>query len=122
MRFSIPCVSYSGQYIFDLMDTYGGGIGVLWIAIFETMAIMWFYGVNRFSEDLRFMLNHKQNILLRICWSLIPILLIAIFAISIYFWEVPTYKSSVHGDIHYPEWAHGIGWFLVLIVALQVII
>jgi hypothetical protein len=41
------------------MDTYGGGLGVLWVAIFESAVIMWVYGVNRFSEDIGFMLNHK---------------------------------------------------------------
>ena len=56
---SIPCVSVSGQYVFDLMDTYGGGLGVLWVAIFESAVIMWIYGVNRFADDLGFMLNHK---------------------------------------------------------------
>ena len=49
----------SGQYVFDLMDTYGGGLGVLWVAIFESAVIMWVYGVNRFADDLGFMLNHK---------------------------------------------------------------
>ena len=49
----------SSQYVFDLMDTYGGGLGVLWVAIFESAVIMWVYGVNRFADDLGFMLNHK---------------------------------------------------------------
>ena len=63
---SIPCVSVSGQYVFDLMDTYGGGLGVLWVAIFESTVIMWVYGVGRFADDLGFMLNHKvcKNIFL----------------------------------------------------------
>ncbi len=42
---SLPCVSFSGSYVFDIMDTYGGGLGVLWLAIFETIALMWIYGV-----------------------------------------------------------------------------
>ena len=57
--FSLPCVSWSGQYVFDVMDTYGGGLGVLWVAIFETVVIMWIYGVGKFAEDLCFMLNLK---------------------------------------------------------------
>ena len=64
--FSIPCVSVSGQYVFDLMDTYGGGLGVLWVAIFESAVIMWVYGVNRFADDLGFMLNHKVIIRFRL--------------------------------------------------------
>ena len=41
------------------MDTYGGGLGVLWVAIFESAVIMYVYGVKRFADDLGFMLNHK---------------------------------------------------------------
>ena len=59
--FSLPCVSSSGQYVFDIMDTYGGGLGVLWVAIFETAVIMWIYGVGRFADDLTFMLNYKVS-------------------------------------------------------------
>ena len=60
-HFSLPCVSYSGSYVFDIMDTYGGGLGVLWLAIFETIALMWVYGVQRFADDIGFMLNTKIN-------------------------------------------------------------
>lgn len=56
---SIPCFSHSGQYIVDLMDTYGGGLSVMFVAIFETMVLMWIYGVGRFSSDLKFMLETK---------------------------------------------------------------
>ena len=101
------------------MDTYGGGLGVLWVAIFETMVIMWIYGVGRFSDDLRFMLDYKVNILIKICWSITPIILTVIFGIACWFWKHPTYKDTIHGEVHYPEWAHGLGWFLTLIVALQ---
>ena len=47
------------QYIVNLMDTYGGGMGVLWVAIFEMAAIMWVYGVGRFASDLKFMLERN---------------------------------------------------------------
>lgn len=102
------------------MDTYGGGLGVLWVAIFETLVIMWIYGVGRFASDLKFMLNHNVNFLIKIFWAITPLLLTAIFAFACWFWTPPTFKDSTHGEIHYPTWAHGVGWFLTLIVALQV--
>lgn len=40
----LPCVSDSGQYILNLMDTYGAGFAVLWIALWEVVAVMWIYG------------------------------------------------------------------------------
>ena len=106
------------------MDTYGGGMGVLIIAIFETTVIMWIYGVGRFSDDLKFMFNSEPIHffgkigwgITQICWSITPIILTAIFAITCVYWETPIYK----GNVHYPDWVHGVGWFLILVVALQV--
>ena len=57
--FSLPCVTPSGIYVFDIMDTYGGGVAVLWVSIFETIAVMWIYGVQNFADDLDFMLKTK---------------------------------------------------------------
>lgn len=116
---SIPCVSVSGQYVFDLMDTYGGGLGVLWVAIFESTVIMWVYGVTRFADDLGFMLNHKISIFWKVCWSITPVILSAILVIAMVHWVPPTYEGSQE-TIHYPEWAHHIGWFLTLFIVLQI--
>ena len=98
-------------------------MGVLIIAIFETTVIMWIYGVGRFTDDLKFMFNSEPIsffgkigwAITQICWSIIPIILSAIFAIACYYWETPQ-----QGNVHYPEWIHGVGWFLILVVALQV--
>ena len=99
-------------------------MGVLIIAIFETTVIMWIYGVGRFSDDLKFMFNSEPIHffgkigwgITQICWSITPIILTAIFAITCVYWETPIYK----GNVHYPDWVHGVGWFLILVVALQV--
>jgi solute carrier family 6 amino acid/orphan transporter-like 15/16/17/18/20 len=53
-------VTYSGTYVFDIMDTYGGGVAVLWLAVFETIGVMWVYGVKNFADDVGFMV--KSNI------------------------------------------------------------
>ena len=65
---SLPCMSYSGlitrhhfthfynsslpigAFVFQIMDEYGGGMSVMWIAIFEVIGIMWFYGANNFAK------------------------------------------------------------------------
>lgn len=114
---SIPCVSLSGQFIFDLMDTYGGGLGVLWVAIFETFVLMWIYGANRFADDLRFMLNRHTSYVWRVCWLVTPLVLALIFAVACANWTAPTYGD---GTYHYSHWAHSVGWFLTLVVALQI--
>ncbi len=56
---SLPLVTNSGQYMFDIMDTYGGGIAVFWIAIFETIIVCWIYGVQNFADDVGFMVKSR---------------------------------------------------------------
>ena len=81
------------------------------------MAIMWIYGVGRFADDLKFMLSRLYfNFLWKTLWALLPLFLVTILALACYSWENPSYHSTVL----YPEWAHGVGWFLTLVVVLQV--
>ena len=117
---SIPQVSYSGLYVLDLIEKYGLNLSIFWIAIFETMVVMWIYGVKRFADDLRFMLDHHYVILWKVLWALTPLGLIALLVLSSYAWQEPTYKSFNGEGVAYPHWAHGIGWSLTLIVAIQV--
>ena len=41
----LPCVSSNGQYVLNLMDTYGAGFAVTWVGIWELIGLMWIYGV-----------------------------------------------------------------------------
>jgi len=112
-----PCVSTSGQYVFDLMDTYGAGFAVIWIAMWEVVGLMWIYGVNNFSKDISLMIGSEPHIITKFLWCFCcPILLLVIFCLSLYFWEEPKYG----GMVPYPEWAHWIGWILVGISAVQI--
>jgi len=121
---SLPCMSYSGAFVFQIMDDYGGGMSVMWIAIFEVIGIMWFYGANNFAKDLNFMLNISmdgcwawfRHYFMVILWIIIPFLLIIILGVSLSEWEQPLYA----GTIKYPDWIHGIGYFLILIAVAQI--
>jgi len=116
---SLPCVSVSGSYIFQIMDDYGGGMSVMWIAIIEVAFIMWIYGVKNFSADVDFMLNIKTSIILKALWVMIPILLSAVLGMSLYNFNAPSAKNSF-GDVYYPDWVHGVGLALILVVVLQI--
>jgi len=127
---SLPCMSYSGAYVFQIMDDYGGGMSVMWIAIFEVMFIMWFYGATNFAKDINFMLNIKTNgcwskfwhWILILLWCLIPVLLILIQGVSLSQWAQPDYGNLSPGYLNtkYPDWIHGIGVALILIAAAQI--
>lgn len=107
----LPLCATLGQYIFKLIDSFGGGIGVLLIAIFELIALHWVYGVNRFSEDLKFMLNYDPSIFWKVCWAFIaPVTLSVMFIYSAVTWENPTYEG-----VPYPDWAISVGLALAAV-------
>ncbi|XP_043210928.1 sodium- and chloride-dependent neutral and basic amino acid transporter B(0+)-like isoform X1 [Amphibalanus amphitrite] len=111
----LPCVSQAGPYVLKLMDTFGG-LGVMLIAVFELVGIMWVYGVNRFCDNIQFMNDFKPSIVFKVCWVLIaPFMLGIIFVYSTYQFEPPTY-----GDEEYPTWAVGVGWALAGVSVLQI--
>jgi len=122
---SLPCVSSSGPFIFQIMDDYGGGMSVLWIAIFEMICIAWIYGANKLNKDFNFMLDISLNscsvvshVMLVALWYIIPLLLITILVLSMMTFNPSNFCTS-DGVIHYPDWVHAIGFFLVVVAAAQ---
>jgi len=113
----LPCVSSSGQYVLNLMDTYGAGFAVIWIALWEVIGLMWIYGVCNFSKDISLMIGSQPFILTKVCWAFVcPVALLVIFILSLVYWSTPLYNQTVP----YPDWAHWLGWVLVGISAVQV--
>ena len=59
------------------MDVYSTGVGGLLFALLACVAVHWIYGVNKFSEDLFFMLQYRPSWLLKWTWAfLAPITLL----------------------------------------------
>jgi len=112
----LPCITQSGQYVLDLMDTYGASISVMVIAVAEMIAIMWGYGANNFCKDLQAMLGFYPGLYFKVCWVIIsPLLLIVILVAALVDWTKPSY-----GPIPYPDWAHGVGMVLTIISVIQI--
>lgn len=111
----LPCVSQAGPYIVNLMDTFGG-LGVMIIAVFELIGIMWVYGVRRFCDNLHFMIDYKPGMFWKVCWAFVaPVMLAAIFIYSMSQFEAPTY-----GGVEYPDWALYMGFCLAAVSVLQI--
>ena len=99
------------------MDTYGAGFSVLFIGMCEIISFCWIYGYRNVSCDIKLMLGFQPMIFWKFCWAVIaPAVLITIFLLSIFTWHEFKYA----GVIPYPDWAHNIGIFLILLSALQV--
>ena len=63
------------------------------------------------------MLERNVSWYWKITWSVAPVILLVIFALSVYSWRTPTYGD---GSAAYPAWAHSVGWFLMLFVTMQI--
>ena len=65
--------------MFQIMDFYAAsGLSLLWICFFETIAISWFYGVNRFARNIESMTGSKPHIFWYLCWACFAPLVMAV--------------------------------------------
>ncbi|PSN39802.1 Sodium-dependent noradrenaline transporter [Blattella germanica] len=92
VSFSIALINVTpgGIYMFHVFDTYAAGISLLCSALFEAIAVSWFYGLERFSQDgvVMFGLLYQQPL--------------------------------KYNDYLYPSWAEWIGWSLALSSILMI--
>ncbi|XP_075251241.1 sodium-dependent neutral amino acid transporter B(0)AT3-like isoform X1 [Convolutriloba macropyga] len=61
----------SGDYLLQIFDTWVGTVPLLVVAFFEVIAVGYFYGVRRFSEDIYLMCGEKPSVLFMLCWKYI---------------------------------------------------
>ncbi|XP_065675972.1 sodium-dependent neutral amino acid transporter B(0)AT3-like isoform X2 [Hydra vulgaris] len=91
-------VSSSGYYAFQLFDDYCVSLGLLFITFFQTVAVSWVYGNDRFADDLEFMTGSRPNIFWMVCWKYIsPLAILVIFFTNFYklATTTATYKAYV---------------------------
>ncbi|XP_059477468.1 sodium-dependent noradrenaline transporter-like isoform X2 [Neocloeon triangulifer] len=101
-------VTPGGIYMFHLFDTYAAGISLLCSALFECVAVSWFYGLDKLSKDVEAMLGFRPGLYWRICWKFIsPTFLIGVIMFGLLYHEPLEYMGY-----EYPAWAEWLGWGL----------
>ncbi|PNF19249.1 Sodium-dependent noradrenaline transporter [Cryptotermes secundus] len=118
VSFSVALINVTpgGIYMFHLFDTYSAGISLLCSALFEAIAVSWFYGLERFSEDVQAMLGKKPGMYWRICWKFIsPTFIIGVVMFGLLYQQPLKYM-----EYNYPSWAEWIGWTLALSSILMI--
>lgn len=61
--------SQGGAYIFQLMDFYSAsGLPLLWSCFFQTIAISWIFGADKFCDCVHQMMGIRPNKFWYICW------------------------------------------------------
>jgi solute carrier family 6 (neurotransmitter transporter, glycine) member 5/9 len=91
-----------GQFLINFLDFYGASFVALILAIIELLTVSWIYGVDRFCQDIEFMLGRKTGLYWRICWRFItPAIMIVIFGYFIFTWEAINYQGyEYHPKMH----------------------
>lgn len=102
----LPTVTNGGQYVINLLDNHAAPISLLFICFIEAIAVNWFYGCQKFSNDIESMLGHQPGIFWKICWvGICPICLLILFVLSCWKYEGLDLMGYV-----YPPWAVAVGW------------
>ncbi|XP_025831651.1 sodium-dependent noradrenaline transporter-like [Agrilus planipennis] len=118
LSFSVSLINVTpgGIYMFHLFDTYSAGISLLCSALFEAIAVSWFYGLDKFSQDAYAMLGRRPGCYWRICWKIIsPSFIIGVVIFGLLYHEPLQYNEYL-----YPSWAEWVGWSLALSSILMI--
>uniref|UniRef100_T1IMI3 Transporter n=1 Tax=Strigamia maritima TaxID=126957 RepID=T1IMI3_STRMM len=107
----LPNVTQGGIYFFQLMDYYAAAISLLYLAFFEVVAIVWFYGAGRLARNIQEMTGSLPSIYFRFCWWVIaPLTILAVWVFSLL-----EYKPLTYNRTKYPDWAEGVGWGIAFV-------
>jgi len=118
MLCGIPNLFEGGIYFFQIIDYYTAAISLMYIALFETIAIVWLYGTKRLSANIEEMTGKKPNILFRVCWMFIsPVLILVIWGFTLYDYTAPSYNN---GAYEYPWWCILLGWCIAALSILPI--
>ncbi|KAA0703063.1 Sodium-dependent neutral amino acid transporter B(0)AT3 [Triplophysa tibetana] len=109
----------SGNYWLEIFNNYVGSVPLLVIAFFEIIAVVFVYGVNRFSDDIKWMTGRRPNLYWQVMWRVIsPLMLLVVFLayLIVEAQKEPTYKAwnpnhvdfPKAEDLPYPSWVFNI--------------
>uniref|UniRef100_A0A672LQM5 Sodium-dependent neutral amino acid transporter B(0)AT1-like n=1 Tax=Sinocyclocheilus grahami TaxID=75366 RepID=A0A672LQM5_SINGR len=124
-------VQGSGNYWLALFDSFAGSIPLLVIAFSEMIGVVYVYGIDRFNEDMIFMIGHKPNIFWQATWRVIsPLIMLAIFIFyfstivtkEIFYiaWDPESENFPTLEKKPYPSWIYVIIFLLAGIPSLSV--
>uniref|UniRef100_A0A8B9TR34 Transporter n=1 Tax=Anas platyrhynchos TaxID=8839 RepID=A0A8B9TR34_ANAPL len=102
---SLSTLTYGGAYVVKLLEEFGAGCSILAVVLLETIAVSWFYGIQRFSHDVKAMLGFTPGLFWKVCWAAISPALLAFIVISSLLEQPPL----VLFGYQYPVWSTSVG-------------
>ncbi|XP_069793267.1 sodium- and chloride-dependent taurine transporter-like isoform X2 [Narcine bancroftii] len=106
----LSMVTQGGLYVFRLFDYYtASGLCLLWVGIFECIAIAWVYGSDKFYNAVEDMIGYRPGPWMKWSWGgITPFLCMGCFIFSLAKYTPLTYNKTYK----YPEWTEAVGWLL----------
>ncbi|KAL1022368.1 hypothetical protein UPYG_G00025760 [Umbra pygmaea] len=105
-------VTPGGLYVFQVYDHYScSGASLLLLSIFQSVAVGWVYGPDRFNDNIKHMIGYSPMPFFRLCWRyLTPAVCTGTFVFSLVRWS----PLSLGKGLVAPGWATALGWLLTL--------
>uniref|UniRef100_A0A674DVU5 Transporter n=1 Tax=Salmo trutta TaxID=8032 RepID=A0A674DVU5_SALTR len=97
-------------YVLTLLDNYAAGTSILFGVLIEAIGVSWFYGVDRFSEDIERMMGFKPGLYWRLCWKFVSPTFLLVVVIA----SIVTSTGLSYDDYVFPSWSNVIGWGVAL--------
>ncbi|XP_060916434.1 sodium-dependent neutral amino acid transporter B(0)AT1-like [Labrus mixtus] len=128
---SLLFAQHSGIYWVTLFDNFAGSVPLLTIGFFEMIAVVYIYGIDRFNEDIKFMIGYKPSIFWQVSWrftSPLVVLVILVFylitqsqeELTYLVWDPKSDQFPSLASVPYPSWINLIIFILAGIPSLTV--
>ncbi|GAA6102914.1 sodium- and chloride-dependent GABA transporter 3-like isoform X1 [Tachysurus ichikawai] len=117
--FQILMTTQGGIYIFQLIDYYGSsGASLLFMGLIESLTIGWIFGTDRMFDIIEDMCDIRPSAFFKYCWNYFTPLM----CLGTLIFCIAKYKPLMYNNVYvYPNWAYGIGLFMVTISPVLVI-
>ncbi|XP_047460102.1 sodium-dependent neutral amino acid transporter B(0)AT1-like isoform X1 [Mugil cephalus] len=121
----------SGIYWVTLFDNFAGSVPLLTIGFFEMIAVVYIYGIDRFNEDIRFMVGYKPSIFWQVSWRFVSPLIVLVILIfylvtqaqeklTYLVWDPNSEMFPALASVPYPSWINAVIFLLAGIPSLAV--
>ncbi|KAF3846589.1 hypothetical protein F7725_003667 [Dissostichus mawsoni] len=118
----------SGNYFVTMFDDYSATLPLVIVVIFETIAVSWVYGTDRFLDDIEVMLKWRPPVVYKYLWKYVCLIaMVGLLAASFMrmVFKRPTYTAwnqatGSEMTLEYPGWALGMIVMLIALASLPV--
>ncbi|XP_072226214.1 sodium-dependent neutral amino acid transporter B(0)AT1-like [Leuresthes tenuis] len=122
---------HSGIYWVTLFDNFAGSVPLLTIGLFEMIAVVYIYGIDRFNKDIEFMAGHRPSIFWQVTWRFISpliVLVILVFylvtqaqeTLTYLVWDPNSEEFPALASVPYPSWIYAVIFLLAGVPSLAV--